>query len=381
MAFALPLALALMAATLSACGDDDPRPTSPAGDSGPPRAGSDSGDGTAADSLAGGAPPAAHEPSTLILVSGNLRAPLDLLFGPAGSGFDDELFVVHFIGVEAPWVRNYEGGSPALQRFERSLEGAVAVDMDPSRRFYFACMTPPMGASVGVVTVRRLDGSVEDFQYRGVDRPSGLALDETGDLYVFNRGDGTVVRLDFSDGAGPDQHGVQAVAEGLVVTEEVLPNHLLIGSDGRLFISETGADRVRVWDGRQLDVFAEAGSGLRQPVDIAQLPSGHILVANHGDGAVVELDDNGAAVRTLDTGLGAGRLQSVAVRSDGAVFVVDDEGVPGDSTGSTSRRRANRSWPVLRSYASARGRPPSRSPPRAARRQIGRSTPGLGIPP
>lgn len=58
----------------------------------------------------------------------------------------------------------------------------------------------------------------------------------------------------------------------------------------------------------------------------AQRPSGHLLVADHGSGAVVELDGDGAAVRRLETGLGGGRLQAIAVRSDGAAVVDDDGG-------------------------------------------------------
>ena len=41
---------------------------------------------------------------------------------------------------------------------------------------------------------------------------------------------------------------------------------------------------------------------------------------------VVELDAKGAFQRTVHTKLGDNRLLSVAVRSDGSVFIVDDEG-------------------------------------------------------
>ena len=53
---------------------------------------------------------------------------------------------------------------------------------------------------------------------------------------------------------------------------------------------------------------------------------GNIFVANHGDGMLVELDAKGAFQRTVDTELGDNRLLSVAVRSGGSVFIVDDEG-------------------------------------------------------
>ena len=94
----------------------------------------------------------------------------------------------------------------------------------------------------------------------------------------------------------------------------------------RLLIAETGANRVLGWVDEELDIFADASVGLAQPVGVAALPSGNILVANHGDGMLVELDAKGAFQRTVDTELGDNRLLSVAVRSDGSVFIVDDEG-------------------------------------------------------
>ena len=53
---------------------------------------------------------------------------------------------------------------------------------------------------------------------------------------------------------------------------------------------------------------------------------GNILVANYGDGLLVELDAEGTLLLTVDTELGEQRLQSIAVRGDGAIFIVDDDG-------------------------------------------------------
>ncbi len=109
------------------------------------------------------------------------------------------------------------------------------------------------------------------------------------------------------------------------VTDDILPSHLLVDGD-RLLIAETGANRVLAWVDEELDIFADASVGLAQPVGIAALPSGNIFVANHGNGMLVELDAKGAFQRTVHTKLGDNRLLSVAVRSDGSVFIVDDKG-------------------------------------------------------
>ena len=321
-----PLPFIFLAIALSTCGGDDSSPSAPTDSDTGTQADTDplpgSADGSD-DSPGDGSAPDSGGPLTE-LVSG-LRSPRDLVFGPPGSGLDDELFVVHFEGVEATWIQAVDSGAPVLQRFENSLVGAIAVDIDATGRFYFACLTPVMGATAGVITVRTLDGQVLGFQYAGVDRPSGVALDADGGLFVFNRGTRSVVRIDFADGASADRHGVRIVAENLLVTADILPSHLLVDGD-RLLIAETGANRVLAWVDGELDVFADAAAGLDQPVGIAALPSGNILVANYGDGLLVELDAQGTLLRTVDTELGEQRLQSIAVRGDGAIFLVDDDG-------------------------------------------------------
>ena len=316
------LFLVMLTGSLMACGGSDSSPSAPAAD--PPLdtgSGADAG-GVPADDSMDDDPVADTDGILTELVSG-LRTPRDLMFGPAGSELDDELFVVHFEGVEATWVQDVDS-TPVQRRFENSLVGAMAVDLDTGGNFYFACLTPVMGANIGVVTVRTINSRVVDFQYSGIDGPVGVALDAAGGLFVFNRVAGTVVRIDFGDGAGPDQHGVQIIAENLLVTDEVLPAHLFVDASGRLLIAETAANRVLVWADGELETYADAG--LNRPVGIAQLPSGNILVASYGDGALVEFDGGGALVRTIDTELGENRLQSVAVRGDGSVFVVDDDG-------------------------------------------------------
>jgi glucose/arabinose dehydrogenase len=61
-------------------------------------------------------------------------------------------------------------------------------------------------------------------------------------------------------------------------------------------------------------------------VGIARLESGHLLVTNHGDGTLVELDEQGIPLERLDTGLGQGQLYGIVVRSDGRVYVAAGDG-------------------------------------------------------
>jgi len=323
-----PLLSLLLCLTLAACGGGGG--SSPTVSADPP-SGSD-----LPDSSPPSPPPDSEIPpptanNLLTEIVGNLQAPRDIIFGPADSELSDELFVVNFVGVEATWVRNFATDSPRLQPIQNSLVGAIAVDIDQSGRFFFACLTPIMGSNIGVVTVRRFDSSVDDFQYRGVSGPIGLALGPQGGLYVANRDARSVTRIDFADGASPDGHLFDTVAQDLQFDDGELPAHLLVNPDGRLFICETAANRIQTWteeDGLQL--FATSDQKLNRPVGIARRPNGNLLITNHGDGRIVELNSQGALQNSFDTGLGADQLYGIAVRTDGQVYVVADR--DGDGT-------------------------------------------------
>lgn len=175
------LHLLLLVAVLSACGDSDSNPAAPVATPGTNESPTQT---TPPDA---DAETAAETTEVLTERVAGLRSLRDLTFGPTDSGLDDELFVVHFEGVEATWVQAVDS-TPVLRRFKNSLVGAIALDMDRNGRFYFACLTPVMDASRGVITVRTIGSQVADFQYTGVSEPSGVALDANGDLFVFNRG-------------------------------------------------------------------------------------------------------------------------------------------------------------------------------------------------
>ncbi|NKB69163.1 MAG: hypothetical protein GKR89_19010 [Candidatus Latescibacteria bacterium] len=275
-------------------------------------------------------PPAGDAPSAataveLTLVFSGRQGYRDLLFTPSDSPLPDELFVISFRGAEAIWVRNLDTDSPSGSPIQNSLFGAIAAAIDASGVFYFACFTPVMGSRIGVITVRTLESQTIDFQYNGVSGPSGVALDATGRLFVANTNNGTLSRIDFGDGATPDGHLVDQLAQNLNFgsLNEQLPTHLTVDPEGRLFFCEPAASQIRLWsEDNGLQIFAQ---GLAQPVGIARRANGNLLITNHGDGTIVEFNLDAQIVQRRDTGLGGDSLYGIAVRQDGGVYIVADE--------------------------------------------------------
>ncbi len=140
------------------------------------------------------------------------------------------------------------------------------------------------------------DGS---FKEAGFDRPTGIAADELGGLYVADTGSGSIRRL---DGSGE----VQTVVSGLCS-----PTGLCY-KDGYLYVAETGRCRIlKVWG-----IFTEVIAGVSEEAEdegeyyggyrdgsvktaLFDHPQG---VAVADDGTVYVADTGNAAIRAIKNG-------------------------------------------------------------------------------
>ncbi len=112
------------------------------------------------------------------------------------------------------------------------------------------------------------------------------------------------------------------------------PTGLGLGIDGRLYVADTLNNRIQAIPNalfRSSDAGVGAtvfsGGALNGPLGLAITPGGHILVANGGDGNVVEVTPRGSqiAVRMADTtGTGGGSLFGLAVVPGRGVYFVND---------------------------------------------------------
>ena len=130
------------------------------------------------------------------------------------------------------------------------------------------------------------------------NRPTGLAADEDGNLYVADTGSGTVRRVS-------PQGGVSTVAKGLSDPTG------LCWKDGALYIAETGRNRILQLKDGKITVLAGSGSdgsaGGRAAQASFSAPQG---VAVGEDGSVYVADTGNGAVRMIKSGT----VSTLAVR-------------------------------------------------------------------
>ena len=145
---------------------------------------------------------------------------------------------------------------------------------------------------------------------------SGLAADTgSGDLYLSDRDNGAVLRLDML-GQVTQRGSFGAERGGLVH-----PAGISVGPDGVLHVADTGAGRVAVFTHYGAPMRTLGEDVLDAPEDVEVLPDGLLAVADAR--GIVVLDDTGAALGRA--GFGEDRVmkpRGVAWR-DGKLYVSD----------------------------------------------------------
>lgn len=187
---------------------------------------------------------------------------------------------------------------PFLKGYAVSDAGAHVVRYVANGRVYTFCGSGKEGSADGT-------GKAASFE-----RPTGLALDGNGVLYVADAGNGTVRRVD-ADGR------VTTVAKGL--SEPTA----LCWSGGTLYVVETGRNRVcRIVDGKA-EPFAGAsdaaadgtyyGGYVDGPIAAARFAQPQGIAAGE-DGTLYVADSGNAALRAIRDG----RVYTVARQENGA---------------------------------------------------------------
>jgi len=168
--------------------------------------------------------------------------------------------------------------------------------------------------------------------------PCGLAVDGQGRIYVADRGNHRVVRVDDVNGTGWTTLGVL----GSGVGEFRAPTDVFLDASDRLYVADTGNHRiVRVddIDGTGWTTFGQAGrptaadpaavGRLADPASVCVDQAGRISIADRGNGRIVRVDDldgNGWAAfgpSPIGSALHLGGPTGIRPDASGALLVAD----------------------------------------------------------
>ena len=159
--------------------------------------------------------------------------------------------------------------------------------------------------------------------------PSGVAVDSTDHVYVFQRQGPAVLKFDRSgemQGAWQRQDGVPADA-----------HHIHIGPDDTVYLTDRDAHQVLLYDTgghflRSLGTRDQAAmqAPFNHPADVCVAPSGELYVADgYGNSSVHRFSAAGDYITSFGSpGSGPGQFRvphSVRVSQDGRVYVADRE--------------------------------------------------------
>jgi uncharacterized protein (TIGR03663 family) len=158
------------------------------------------------------------------------------------------------------------------------------------------------------VTILDRDGSVvgrfgesgaSDGQF---NEPWGIAVAPSGDIYVADTWNHRIQRFDRSGrfistwGAHGDSQGQVGVGSGQFWG----PRDIVVGPDGRLYVSDTGNKRIQVFDSDGSPISALGGEGsapgrLREPVGLGLAPDG-LWIADAWNNRVQKVGFDGSAL-------------------------------------------------------------------------------------
>ncbi|HEY4417267.1 MAG TPA: NHL repeat-containing protein [Verrucomicrobiae bacterium] len=160
------------------------------------------------------------------------------------------------------------------------------------------------------------DGNLVNATFAsGLDSPSGMAFDRTGNFYVANHNGGLKQNVSEFNSAG-----------GLIAATFVgglnTPEGLAFDTNGNFYLSNSGDNTVLEFDASGKNLLRTISNpNLTQPIGLAFDRKGNLYVANRGDGVVAEFDADGNPVNGGIFASGLNDPEGVAFDSRGNLYV------------------------------------------------------------
>lgn len=202
----------------------------------------------------------------------------------------------------------------------------LAADSDSSTVVPFSDQYQPRGVAVdgtgnvyfsdvnGRVVKVAADGEAHAvLPFAGLEDPDGVAVDsDGGNVYVADRGDDAVLRLDTAT-------NIQTTVPFVGLNN---PNGVAVDTAGNVYVTDTANNRVLKWEVASGEQVVLPFAGIVAPSGIAVDETGDVYVTEHSRNKVVKLAA-GAAIPVVLPFTGLNGPLDVAVDQHGDVYVAD----------------------------------------------------------
>ncbi len=162
----------------------------------------------------------------------------------------------------------------------------------------------------------------ESNQSPWADHPGGLAFTLDGEMLLANYATDVVYLFD-ADGGPPET--VLSAADG--VTGVRGPSAIAIGTAGEIFLCDSDGGRLLRYDAdyTNMTVMADAADGLVDPIAVAVLANGDLLVSDRAVNTIFHVEPI-TGVTTVFESFGAATPLDVVVRNNTDLYVLTDAG-------------------------------------------------------
>ena len=221
----------------------------------------------------------------------------------ATAGWDTGAAAIATEGVTVSGVTSGVVNLVLLQTLSSGVNGPTSLTVDSSGNVWVA--------NSGNSTVEEFSASGKLLQTlsSGVNYPDSLAVDGSGNVWVANSVNNTVE--EFSAGGNL----LQILGSGVSY-----PRSLAVDGSGNVWVANWINNTVEEFSagGKLLQIL---GSGVNLPQSLAVDGSGNVWVANYGNNTVEEFSASGKLLQTLSSGVNG--LLSLAVDGSGNVWVAN----------------------------------------------------------
>jgi DNA-binding beta-propeller fold protein YncE len=206
-------------------------------------------------------------------------------------------------------------------------DGSVLVAESGAHRFGRAVLAEP-----GATTTWRSFGEVADLDAAGaLAVPQGVAVDAAGNAYVVDTHRQTVQRYRYDASSASYSRDPSFGPLALPPSDPrpiSRPRDVAVGADGRIYLLDSGNDRILVADGPGARTWGlhRSDPSWDSPYGLDVGPDGTVYLADTGNHRIVVLRPGGPAETFGGWGDEGGRLRQprdVAVGPDGDIFVAD----------------------------------------------------------